>query len=51
MSAALWKLHPDRLFVVREEVARDMARKLARKLARGLAGRAYGLGREPVRRT
>lgn len=47
MSAALWKLHPDRLFVVGEEVARDMARKLAR----GLARRAYGLGREPVRRT
>jgi len=47
MSAALWKLHPDRLFVVGEAVARDMARKLARKLA----GRAYGLGREPVRRT
>jgi hypothetical protein len=44
---ALWKLHPDRLFVVGEEVARDMARKLAR----GLARRAYGLGREPVRRT
>ena len=44
---ALWKLHPDRLFVVGEAVARDMARKLARKLA----GRAYGLGREPVRRT
>jgi hypothetical protein len=43
----LWKLHPDRLFVVGEEVARDMARKLAR----GLARRAYGLGREPVRRT
>ena len=40
---ALWKLHPDRLFVVGEAVARDMARKLA--------GRAYGLGREPVRRT
>ena len=48
MSAALWKLHPDRLFVVGEAVARDMARK---KLACGLAGRAYGLGREPVRRT
>lgn len=47
MTAALWKLHPDRLFVVGEEVARDMARKLAR----GLAGKAYGLGREPVRRT
>jgi hypothetical protein len=44
---ALWKLHPDRLFVAGEEVARDMARKLARRLAR----RAYGLGREPVRRT
>ena len=44
---ALCKLHPDRLFVVGEEVARDMARKLAR----GLARRAYGLGREPVRRT
>lgn len=44
---ALWKLHPDRLFVVGEEVARDMARKLAR----GLARRAYGLGREPLRRT
>jgi hypothetical protein len=48
---AFWKLHPDRPFVVGEAVARDMARKLARKLARGLAGRAYGLGREPVRRT
>ncbi len=44
---ALWKLHPDRLFVVGEAVARDMARTLAR----GLARRAYGLGREPVRRT
>lgn len=37
---ALWKLPPDRLFVVGEEDARDMARELA-----------YGLGREPVRRT
>ena len=45
--SALWKLHPDRLFVVGEAVARDRARKLAR----GLVGRAYGLGREPVRRT
>ena len=45
--SALWKLHPDRLFVVGEAVARDMARKLVR----GLARRAYGLGREPVRRT
>ena len=44
---ALWMLHPDRFFVVGEEVARNMARKLAR----GLARRAYGLGREPVRRT
>ena len=44
---AIWKLHPDRFFVVGEEVAREMARKLAR----GLARRAYGLGREPVRRT
>lgn len=51
MTAALWKLHPDRLFVGGEAVARDMARGLARKLACGLAGRACGLGREPVRRT